>query len=159
MREFLSWKSLGWVLATIVVPAFISAYGPEIRRLLDAGRGKPRQWWLGRLKYNLNLLERLHNSSYELMLHFIWNLIWVFEFVFGYLLLFWIVKLFKPDLPFTIPTTIVSGICGRLLGLKSTVYALYDYEKATAKLKAAIDKIEKPAAHFPCAGSTGLEGS
>jgi len=114
---------------------------------------------LGRLKYKLTLLERLHNSPYNLLLHFIWNLVWIFEFLFGYVLFFSFVKLFKPDLPFAITGTIFSGIVGRLFALKSTVCGLYDYEKETARLKTRIDKMEKPVQDLPRVGTTGLEKS
>ena len=145
MRELLTWKTVAWVLATIILPAVISAYGPEIRRLLDVWRSKPHQWGLAQLKYKLSLLERLHNSAYNLLLHFIWSFVWVFQFLLGYALLFGIVRLFKPNFVFTLPgmaLSALSAIIGRGLGLTEIVYALYDYDKETAKLRAKIEKLE-----------------
>ncbi len=149
MRELLTWKAVGWVVATIILPAAISAFGPEIRRFLDVLRGKPRQWRLARLKYKLCLLERLHNSPYNLLLHLAWNLVYVSQFLAAYAFVFVIIKLFKPDVVFTVPGTVlsaVSAVFGRVLGLADTVYALYDFDRETGKLRAKIERLEKPTA-------------
>jgi len=144
MAGVLSWKSVAWVVVTIILPLVFSAYGPEVRRLLEAGRRKPRQWMLTRLRYELNLLESLHNSPYNLLLHFAWNVVWVFESLLAYILLIGLVSLYKPIVRLTIPGIIIAGIFGRVLALKDTVNGLYEYDNKTAELRGRIEKIQKP---------------
>jgi len=93
VKELLTWRFAGWLAVTIILPAAISAYGPELRRLFDAAQREPRQFMSRQLKYKLALLERLHNSPYNLLPHFIRNVVWVSEFLLAYTLTFWVLKI------------------------------------------------------------------
>ena len=131
-----------WLLATIILPAIITAYGPEIRRLFEAARKRPSRFLLGHFKYRLTLLQRLHGSTYNLLLHLAWNVVFLMEFSIAYAFTLWLVALFKPDIPFKITGMVLAGVFGRVIALRETVYGLHEYDKTTAKLSARIAEME-----------------
>jgi hypothetical protein len=143
MRGLSTLQIAGWLLTTIVAPAILAAYGPELRRLLDSLHRKPHNWLLARRKYKLNLLERLHNSPYNLLLYFMWNVAYVTLSLSGYLFMIGLAKIFKPNLVVSFPAILASGAFGRVFAMNEVIYSLYDYDKTTAKLREKIDSATK----------------
>jgi len=143
MGTLLSWKTVGWLLATFLIPAVVSAYGPEIRRMLDAWKRKPGRFALSHLQYKLALLENLHGSSYNLLLHFIWNLLWIAQFCVVYVLAIAVIGFLSRTSVADFSFIVLAAIIGRVLALRDTISGLYRYEQATTDLKAAIGELQK----------------
>lgn len=139
-------------IALFLLGVVVSLFSVEIRRLFSIPPRKWTGWRLSRAKYRLNVIVRLHNDPYHLLLYFMWGVALTgWQSVISILPAVFLTKMITlitgktPPSPYDYSyfLMVVSGnIFGWMLILRRTVDDLYYYDERKKYLEDKIQKLQ-----------------
>ena len=127
-----------FAIVLFVLGVLVSLFSVEIRRLLSVPPRKWRGLRVARLQYRLNLMQRLHNDAYRLLLYFMWSIgecVWQYLVSYGPVIALVGIKIpfaGKPLQALTLDKLVppAAGVAfGWVWHLRKTVYDQYHYEE------------------------------
>ncbi|MGO9095007.1 MAG: hypothetical protein ACLQGV_07260 [Bryobacteraceae bacterium] len=143
-----------FAIGLFLIGVFVSVFSSDIRRLFSV---PPRKWKksrAARMQYRLNLMQRLHENPYRLLLYFIWSIAHTaWQIVISFFPALWVTSFIpvftgKPQQPLTssvfwLPATGV--LSGWAWNLRRTVHDLYHYDDRKKYYEEQIQKLEPEA--------------